>query len=495
MSFANRFFEAVRTYGDRPAIISGREELSYEQLLAQSERLASNLSVAGIGPGTRVGIAVQDSLEAMLCALACWRLAATPAMIDFRAPRPYRAKLARDFDLVVVIESRPPPGTDSYPSMPYDREWRFSSTSTAANMAPVDSSNPAFLLFSSGTTGDPKAYIQSHDSLLERTTGRLVATPSGRPPRFLTGMTLTYAATRHYTLTYLLAGAAVRLMPPLFNTSEMMEALLSFEATGSSQPPPVIARMAEEAGERSEVLFPMLQVFDSVGGPARAEDKVAAWKNLTRGYRMRYASSLTGAVSLIAGEDVPARPETVGRLLTGVRVDILGSDNAVLPIGETGVIRAWTRTMASSVLLPGGRQFVDPKVMGDGWGIPGDLGFMDDKGFLTIVDRTEDMIVRGGVNIAPRELENVIRTLPKVIDVAVVGFDDAAMGQEIAAFVVGAPDLTVGEVRAFLAANVPPERRPREVRLVATLPLNENGKLLRRVLVQGLLEERAGARS
>jgi long-chain acyl-CoA synthetase len=153
--------------------------------------------------------------------------------------------------------------------------------------------------------------------------------------------------------------------------------------------------------------------------------------------------------------------------------------------GEPGRIKAWTSTMVSAALLPGNRLFVDPDVMGPDWGIPGDIGFVDDDGFLTIVDRESDMIVRGGVNVAPQELEKLLRGHPKIRDVAVAGFPDDTMGQEIAAFIV-AEHGTVEEFRAFLRANVAPDRRPREIRLVASLPYSDNGKLLRRRLVETL---------
>jgi long-chain acyl-CoA synthetase len=95
------------------------------------------------------------------------------------------------------------------------------------------------------------------------------------------------------------------------------------------------------------------------------------------------------------------------------------------------------------------------------------------------------MIVRGGVSVAPQELEKLIRTHPKVQDVAVAGFADETLGQEIAVFIVSQQG-TVEEFQAFLRANIAPDRRPREIRLVASLPYSDNGKLLRRQLVETL---------
>ena len=489
MSFGRQIFEAMTVHGDRPAILSGREQLSYADILAQAATLAANFAERGVVSGSRVGLAMQDTMEVALAILACWRLAATPVIIDFRAPRAQRARIVNDFGVGLALETRSPPGPEQYPAMRFDREWRFSAKKPLPAAA-VDCSNPAFLLLSSGTTGDPKAYVQTHDALAARIVQRK-AVMDAAEMRFLTPMTLSYSASRHQVLAYLFFGGTVSFFPPLFTPSELTEALLAFRASGSALPPPVIARLAREAGERPTVMFPALGSLYSIGGPATADEKIAAYRNLSRGYRISYASSLTGMVSVLAGEDVLAKPESSGRPVAGVRVEILDAEGRLLPAGERGLIKAYTATMASAVLMPGNQPFVDPQVMGPDWGVPGDIGFLDADGFLTIVDREGDMIVRGGVNIAPQELEKLIRAHPKVTDVAVAGFPDPAMGQEIAAFVVSEAGMTVDELRQFLAASVAPDRRPRELRIVRALPYNNNGKLLRRNLVDMLAAERA----
>lgn len=494
MSFGQRIFEAMTAHGERPAILSGREQLSYADILAQADRLAANFAELGIDGGSRVGLAMQDTMEVALSILACWRLAATPVIIDFRAPRAQRARIVGDFGVAVALETRSPPGSETYPALRFDREWRFSAKRALPSATAVDCSNPAFLLLSSGTTGDPKAYVQTHDALAARVVQRRAVMDSAEM-RFLTPMTLSYSASRHQVLAYLFFGGTVSFFPPLFTPSELTEALLAFRASGSALPPPVIARLAREAGERPSVLFPALGSLYSIGGPATAEEKIAAYRNLSRGYRISYASSLTGMISVLAGEDVLAKPESSGRLVGGVRVEILDAGRRPLPPGERGLIKAYTGTMASAVLLPGNQPFVDPLVMGPDWGVPGDIGFLDGDGFLTIVDREGDMIVRGGVNIAPQELEKLIRAHPKVTDVAVAGFPDATMGQEIAAFVVSEAGMTADELRQFLAGAVAPDRRPRELRIVRALPYSDNGKLLRRKLVDMLVAERSAQSS
>jgi long-chain acyl-CoA synthetase len=488
VGYGTQFWSACAQYRDLVAIVSNREQVTYAQLVLQADNVASHFHAAGVRPGQRVGIALQESLDTLVAILACWRLSATAAVIDFRAPRIQRAGISGDFGLGIVFESFSPPGSEQYPALRFASAWRHAPKSGTSFVPQADDAHPAFLLFTSGTTGAPKAYVQSHELMLARIASRRVLLDA-EEMRFLTPMALTYSATRHQIFGYLLNGGSIRLLPPLFSPSELAEELLAFRATGTALPPPVIARLVREAGARSAPLFPRLAVLASLGGPARAEDKVAAYLNLSRGYRQNYASGLTGMVSALVGEDVLQHPETTGRAVATSRIAIVDETGAELPTGSTGRIKAWTKTMATQVLLPGGIVTTDPKVMGSDWGIPGDLGYLDDEQFLIIVDREADIIVRGGVNVSPLELEKAIARHPKVIEVAVVGYPDDTMGQEIAAFIV-ADDGTRDEFARYVKTNIAPDRRPREIRLVPALPYSEHGKLLRRKLVE-LLSQRS----
>jgi acyl-CoA synthetase (AMP-forming)/AMP-acid ligase II len=488
VSFGRAIFDAFAKHGGRVAIVTAREEITYAQALTQVGHIAANFRASGVRAGTYVGLAMQNTVDVLLGILACWRLSATAVVIDFRAPRSQRASLVRDFDLAMIFEDLRAPGAESYPDPVFGPDWRRVSPRCEDLPAGGDDRSPAFLLFSSGTTGTPKAYVQTHEGLSARISNRKGLLDSSEM-RFLTPMPLTYSATRHQVFGYLLQGGTVRLFPPFFSPQELIEAILAFRASGTALPPAVIARLVKEAGARSEALFPGLTVLASIGGPARPEDKVAAYHHLSPGYRIGYASSLTGMIAMLSGQDVLDRPETTGRIVQSARVEILGGDGKALPVGEAGLIKAWTPSVTPAVITPGGAPYVDPETMGPGWGIPGDIGYLAGDGFLTIVDRQADMIVRGGVNVAPQELERIIARHPKAGEVAVVGFPDDIMGQEIAAFIVSDTG-TVDEFLAFMRANIAPDRRPREIRLARSLPYNEHGKLQRRLLVEEILRDR-----
>jgi long-chain acyl-CoA synthetase len=300
MSFGRELLVAFENHADRVAVVTGGEEITYRQALSRVGHIAANFRAAGVRPGSFVGLAMQDTVDVLLGIVSCWRLSATAVVIDFRSPRVQRAASARDFNLSIVFETYSPPGDEHYASSIFDPEWRYASAPGETLPFAGSDSNPALLLFSSGTTGTPKAYIQTHDGLTGRIVTRNALLDSGEM-RFLTPMALTYSATRHQVFAYLLRGGTVSLVPPLFSPSELVENLLSFRASGTALPPSVIARLNREAGERPEPLFPRLSVLASVGGPARADDKIAAYTNLSPSYRMGYASSLTGIRWQVSG--------------------------------------------------------------------------------------------------------------------------------------------------------------------------------------------------
>ncbi len=493
MSFGRAILAAFAQHGERVAIVTERDEISFATALGEIRNLASNFRAHGVGHGDYVGLAMVDTADVLLGIMACWLLSATPVPVDFRWPRAQRASLSADFNFRVVFEDFAPPGDEIYPGAPFDRTWRYAASPGPELPASGDDSGPAFLLFSSGTTGVPKAFVQTHEGLSRRIESRKELIDTSEM-RFLTPLALTYSATRHHTFGYLLGGGAVRLYPPLFSPSELIEALLEFGATGTALPPSVVARLVREVGPRSEPLFPRLASLTIVGGPARPADKVAAYHRLSPGYRMGYASTLTGMIATLSGDNVLKRPDATGKIVSSARLEILDGEGRALPTGETGLIKAWTPSVPPALLGPGRREYIDPQIMGPGWGIPGDLGFVDDQGFLTLVDRQADMIVRGGVNVSPLELEKLIAAHPKVAEVGVVGVADETMGQEIVAYIVS-DNGTVEEFIAFLRSSIAPDRRPREVRLVRALPYNDNGKLMRRQLAEGYEAEASERKS
>ncbi|PWW03496.1 acyl-CoA synthetase (AMP-forming)/AMP-acid ligase II [Hoeflea marina] len=473
-----RLYRALSARSGDVVVETAERMFTGADLLRRAAGVARVLSAAGLGKGGRAVICLPAGDDALTCILACWHLAATPVPMDFRSPAGQRRQISELVGAHVVVEPRRPAGAEGYESLIWNEAWCEGAAVDAAYASNAELNDvPAYLAFSSGTTGLPKTYVQSHRRMAGRMLVRLASRETAGARSF-TPMTLAFSATRNMVTGALLSGGVVRFGPPLFSTGELIEMIDASRASVVALPPPLIRNMLREIGPRSTPYFSRLSSLRSIGGPASAEDKIGAYTHLSNGYLMSYGTGLTGNVSLLSGPDVLTHPQTVGRAVASVGFEIVDPET-LRPLGRNvpGLIKIITPWLADDVI-----EDVRPGAIaerrGEGWGIPGDVGMLDDEGFLTILGREADMIVRGGVNVAPQEIENLLRRDPRITDIGVTGIDDPSYGQEIAAFIVAASG-EEADFHALCMQLLSYDRRPRIIRLVSRLPYNVNGKLLR----------------
>ena len=177
--------------------------------------------------------------------------------------------------------------------------------------------------------------------------------------------------------------------------------------------------------------------------------------------------------------DKPTKPGTIGRAIPGCEMKLVDIDGNDTPAGEIGEIAIrgenimkgyWNRPEATKEAIP------------DGWFRSGDLATVDDEGYYTIVDRKKDLIIRGGLNIYPREVEEVLYTHPEVLEAAVVGIPDDLMGEEVGAAVVLRPGATatLDDIQDYVKERIAAYKYPRKLWLLPELPKGPSGKILRR---------------
>ncbi len=482
-------FSALRDSGGRIIIYEDEEQFTAANILERAEAFGAALARHGCGMGSRVILCLQSNTDSLCGALGAWLVGGTPLQVDFRTPASQRAAIAQALDATLVVETRRPAGDADYQSVIVDETWRR--PERGKPLVPqinADANSTAFFALSSGTTGSPKIYLQSHG----RIRSRLAIAPmaiDGGDGLFLTPMSMSFTSTRSRVLNYILGNGRVHFMPPVYSTDEMIETIHRTGATGCALPPPVIRNMVRAIGVQKTHFFPKLRLLRSSGGPAAPEDKIAAYRYLSPGYCMTFSANLTGVMTALKGEDIIRKPETSGRTTPDVRLEIIDPvTRKIVPPGETGLIKAYTPYLAEGIIQSGISS--SQEELGDGWGITGDLGFVDQDGFLTVTGRSSDVILRGGVNVAPQELEAILRRHPWVREVAAVGLPDKQFGQEIALAIVVSQG-SENDFHAYCMANIAPERRPRIIRLVQSLPYNANGKLVRSKLVKALSENPA----
>lgn len=490
VNLADVFVGLGNRLADQPAIVAPKATLSYASIVEQASRTARALRDMDIAPGANVGIATSQSADTVVLMVALWMLGATPVPIDFRAKRNERAALASDFDLAAILEERRTPGQGDYRSIIVDAAWneqlgKYDSKPLMENRPAA----PAIISLTSGTTGKPMGLVLEHERFYLQvlfTFGVELVSPG---PRMLSAIPISFPASRNRALNRLLAGGTVFFHPPLFSAEELTAAVLTNKATCIFTVPTVIRGLLDIHSNRSSPLFEDVRAMVCGGAPISAEEKVRARAVLCEHYLELFGSSVSGVVSALYGEDIKARPDSVGRVLPNVALQIVDNDDRELPRGEAGAIRLRSPGMAN--VIYGGEARDSGDRIKDGWIYTGDIGVLDRDGFLTLLGRSSDLIIRGGVNVHPGEVESVIAEIPGVRDVAVVGFSAAREGEEIAAFVVADSTVSEGGIAAHCLARLSANSRPRKFVMVPQIPRNPNGKIMRSALRERLERELA----
>jgi len=482
---AETFVRLAKRWEDCTAIVSPRLTLTYSELIVRAARSARELRALGVGPGSNVGIATRDGGEAIVLMLSLWMLGAVPVPIDYRVKPTERALLAEEFKLIAILEDRQVSEPIGYPSILIDDSW----TDVIAQRdgsALFENCQPACALISltSGTTGRPLGFVLGHEQLLFRLATNLQLGRRRLGGRLLNPFQVSSAGPRNHSLSQLFNGATVFFYPPLFSAGGLAEAVLSKAATNLCVVPTVLRGLLELHRGRGSPLFPHLDCLYCFGAPIMPDEKRAARWELCEHFVEGYSSSASGRISVLSGTDIDVRPETVGHVLPHVQLQIVDDHDQLLPVGVAGTIRVHSPTMALTTY--GGMTRTNGDLIKDGWVYPGDIGAVDDAGFLRLLGRASDLIIRGGSNVHPSEVETVLAEHAGVKEVAVVGFTKWREGEEIAAFVVPSGNLTEAELIEHCRARLSSDKRPRKFVFATELPRNVNGKISRAKLRQQL---------
>jgi long-chain acyl-CoA synthetase len=499
MNIAQLFLRAGRGHAGRPAVARGPELLmSYGELVRRAAVVAGRLGAAhGLQPGDRVALVMTNCAEYVELLLAGWYAGLTMVPINAKLhPREFAYILGHSGarlcfatpDLVAAVG----PLERSVDTLERvvevgGAEYRNLLGGDPVAMTEVAADDVAWLFYTSGTTGRPKGAMLSHRNLLAMTLSYFADVDQIAP-----GDAVLHAAPMsHGSGLYILphaAQAACQVVPASggFDPAEIFELLAVHRGVTLFGAPTMVKRLAGDPGARRSG-HPGLKTIVYGGGPMYLADLDLAHERF--GYRLAQIYGQGESPMCITALDKRAhgdvahprhreRLASVGSAQLAVEVRVADADDRSLPAGETGevlvrgqsVMRGyWRDAAATAAALRGG------------WLHTGDLGVMDQDGFLALRDRSKDLIISGGSNIYPRELEEVLLQHPGVAEVAVVGRPDPEWGEVVVAFVVRAEGQSVaaGELDAQCLAHIARFKRPKEYRFVAALPKNNYGKVLK----------------
>lgn len=486
--------EGLRTHAtrfpERVAVVElgadRRAEHSYADCHARALRAASRLRGAGLAPGDRVAICVENgigyvtaffgSLYAGACVVPVSILAAPGELA-------HRLRHARVRALWVDAPrwalARHALGEVGVGTTLLDVG---DVTATSDDVSPWEPapSDAAMLLYTSGTTGSPKAAVLSHASLAQHT-AHLVHhhLPLDSRSVVLGALPLSHSfGTRMTLLAPFYAGARTVLMAR-FDAARSLEAMEQEGVTWLPGVPTMFAAWSRTEGSAPRTLSACL----SAGAPLTESVRRAAEARLGAPIRQGYGLTEASFSTLDDSED--SAPGCSGHPVHGVEVRITSEKGEALPAGEVGEIRVRGTNVMSGYLD-------DPRataeVIEDGFLHTGDLGRLDEHGRLYVVDRLKDLILRGGYNVVPAEVEAALAHVPGVAEVSVVGRPDPMLGEEIVAVIRPEPDTRLGlaDVAACARQRLGRPKQPREVAFVDELPLGKSRKVLRRELRERL---------
>lgn len=481
MHFSTLPDERAARAPDAPAIRDDAGTLTNADLASRVERVAAALAGRGVGQGDVVAVLLPNRVELILTLLAAWRLGAVVTPINpvlGPAEARYQVEDAGSA-LVVTEETRSDLGA---PTLTLDEIAAADPAATAAvDTAPE---SLALLIYTSGTTGRPKGVMLTHGNLDAMTASFIEWFEMDAADHSLLVLPLFHAnGIVLGTLSPLRAGGQVTITGR-FARDRFFDAVERFRPTYFSAVPAIYAMLnslpAEVQPDTTSLRF---AVCGAAPMPAEAirrfEDRFDV--TLVEGYGL----SETTTASTINPLRGARKPGTVGLPLPGQQVAVVDESGRPVPQGQSGEV-----VIAGPVVMAGylGRPEETAKTIVDGWLHTGDVGRFDDDGYLQIVDRIKDMIIRGGENIYPKEIENALYSHADVHEAAVVGRPDEVLGEVPVAFVVLREEATAdaGVLAHHVSGILAPFKRPERIDLVAEIPKNPVGKIdkpaLRRIV-------------
>jgi acyl-CoA synthetase (AMP-forming)/AMP-acid ligase II len=487
---------------DRIAIRFEGRSITYGELDRRANQVANALIAAGIRPQARIAVVAKNSPAFFELWFGAAKANAVLVPVNFRLAPPEIAFVVNDAqaellfvgaDFCGAVEKVAHELKDVRTIVALDGKhhaWRdYASWSAQASAAdpgwPIRAGDCAVQMYTSGTTGHPKGAQLSHANLLTLLPGAL--RQFGRWHEgdvSLVCMPLFHIGGSGWALVGLYAGAETVLARE-FDPPTILRLIAEFGVTKAFFVPAMILFLLQ-APHCANTDFSSLELIAYGASPAPIELLRNALRTFGCGFAQVYGlTETTGAITYLPPEDHGAhateRLKSCGKPMAGVAIKIVDASGRELPPNQVGEVVCRTpQIMLGYWNLPEATQ----AAIRDGWFHTGDAGYMDPDGYLYIYDRVKDMIVSGGENIYPAEVENALFGHPAIADVAVIGVPDAKWGEAVKAVVVRKPgvEISVEELIEFARSRIGGFKVPRSIDFVEALPRNPSGKILKREL-------------
>jgi len=498
---------SAAAHPDRTAVVLGSARLSYTSLESMASAVASMLASCGIGRGDRVALSCPNlpyfpiiyfgilktgaavvPLNVLLKpgeiayhlrdsgAVAYFAFEGTAELPIGDMAKTAFEEVAQCHDLFVI-------GSDPAAAMPW-----IQGCGSPFPAVVSDPDDTAVILYTSGTTGQPKGAELRHRNLCDNALvgERLFGADTSRPDTYLCALPLFHAFGQSVTQNTAIAFGGTMVLLPRFDPAAAIALMLRESVTFFAGVPTMYWALlnALPDAETAARLAGTLRVATSGGSALSAEIHRRFQEQFGITILEGYGLSETSPVASFARFGEAPRVGSIGVPIPGVEMKLIDADWNDLPDGDpdlVGEIAIKGHNVMKGYL---GRPDATQAALRDGWFRTGDLARKDSDGFYYIVDRAKDLIIRGGFNVYPREVEELLMTHPAVSLAAVVGVPDDGLGEEVKAFVILNPgfEVTADQLRDWSKERLAAYKYPRTVELVSSMPMTPTGKILKRSL-------------
>ena len=461
-------------FGNAPSIRDDHTQMTFRELDQRVAAVAAQFREQGLARGDVIAVMLPNRCELVVSIFAAWRLGAAATPVNPNFTHEEAAHQIRDADAVLVVNTDPDAPNGGRRAISVGDLW---TVPVGAAPEPVELADTdlALVIYTSGSTGRPKGVMLTHGNAAAMSGSMAEVMQMTSADHCLLILPLFHVNALMVSLLAPLQVGAQLSIVGSFSASTFFDRVEQLRPTYFSAVPTIYALLLTQAEGRDPDLSSLR--FAVCGAAPATRELVRASEEflgvpILEGYGLTEATCAS-AVNPIDG---PRKPGTVGPALPGQSIRIVDEHLRDVPTGVAGeVLITGPVVMAGYLNNPTATE----ETVVDGWVRTGDVGTLDEDGYLTIVDRLKDMIIRGGENLYPKEIENAIGSLPGVLEVAVVGRPDDVLGEVPVAFVVPYPDvdLTPEVVISHCRERLTRVKVPVDVDIVPELPKNPVGKI------------------
>jgi len=500
-----QFIEASNENEDKMAIYCDGESKSYKEMRTFVCKYANYLSSRGVKRGDIIGIPLNNSIESVGLIMAVTALGAGLAPVNptlnckdldiaFKAANVKHIIARKSFYKEVLKEDNNI--LLDYPGLKLcldgeieDSKLKDSKLEIEAfdkvlemrdelpNLDKITGEETFILTLTSGSTGDPKPIILSQNNKNIRAKAHIEMYDLTKNDKILAATPLYHSLAQRLVIMPLILGATAVILPR-FTPKLWLDLVRRLEVTFSIAVSAQLAQVLKELKEAEEKTCPSLRLLVSSSALLDLELKKELVNFLQCDFHEMYGTSECSTVTDINLKEVGHKLNSVGRPLKGVDIRILSDENVELPLGEIGEIAVKTPLICEGYL---NKEDVFKKATINGYFKTGDLGKLDAEGYLTFSGRKKEIIITGGVNVYPKDIEDKVIKLEEVLEVAAFPYKDERLGEIVALAVVTKADEKeiTKKIRLFCAKNLADFQQPHKIFILDSLPKNSMGKLVK----------------